>query len=194
MMRIVAVLIAIIAYPLTAASESLPLDTVRQDLLNEAQTALEMYADDISNHDTVVLVDYSLHSAKRRLYIANLKTQSVQPLHVSHGRGSDPDHDGLLNRFNNTPGSYATPKGAHVTAEQYYGKHGKSVRMDGLEPENKSARNRAIVIHAADYAEPKMLNTHGKLGRSQGCLALSKRDLKTLIAAVPAGTLVYISK
>ncbi|MGH1420962.1 MAG: murein L,D-transpeptidase catalytic domain family protein [Hyphomonas sp.] len=194
MMRFVAVLVLFCAYPLAEAETEYPLNTVRADLLAAAQASLQTHADNMSNHDEIVIVDYSLHSAKNRLFVADLKTGTVRRFRVAHGRGSDKDHDGLLDHFSSISGSNASPEGAHVTAEQYVGKHGTSVRMDGLEPSNASARSRAIVIHAASYAEPSMINKYGKLGRSQGCLALSKRDLDTILDLVPTGTLVYISK
>ena len=51
-----------------------------------------------------------------------------------------------------------------------------------------------IVIHAADYAEPAFLAQHGKLGRSNGCIVFSKADLKTFLADVPQGTLIFVGK
>ncbi len=194
MKRFVAVLLLFCAYPVAEADTEYPLEIVRSELLAAAQSSLQIHAANVSNHDEIVIVDYSLHSAKNRLFIADLKAGTVTRFRVTHGRGSDTDHDGMLDRFSSVSGSYASPQGAHVTAEQYVGKHGKSVRMDGLEPGNISARSRAIVIHAAAYAEPRMVNKYGKLGRSQGCLALSKRDLDTLLKLVPPGTLVYIAK
>lgn len=194
MMRFVAFLLLFCAYPVAEADTQYPLEIVRSDLMAAAQSSLQTHADSITNQNEIVIVDYSLHSAKDRLFVANLKAGTVTQFRVTHGRGSDTDHDGMLDHFSSVSGSYASPQGAHVTAEQYVGKHGKSVRMDGLEPGNASARSRAIVIHAAAYAEPGMVNKYGKLGRSQGCLALSKQDLNTLLKLVPPGTLVYIAK
>jgi hypothetical protein len=113
---------------------------------------------------------------------------------AAHGSGSDPDHDGFLDKFSDIPGSSASPEGAYLVAEPYVGKHGKSLRLDGLDPTNANARDRAIVIHAADYAEPTFLQKWGKLGRSNGCIVFSKADLATFLKDVPRRTMVFVSK
>ena len=113
---------------------------------------------------------------------------------AAHGSGSDPDHDGYLDRFSDVPGSSASPEGAYLVAEPYVGKHGRSLRLDGLDPTNINARARAIVIHAADYAEPAFLKKWGKLGRSNGCIVFSKEDLTTFLKDVPQRTLVFVGK
>jgi hypothetical protein len=43
--------------------------------------------------------------------------------------------------------------GVYKTAETYNGKHGLSLRLDGLSPTNSKARERAVVVHGADYVE-----------------------------------------
>ena len=68
-------------------------------------------------------------------------------------------------------GSKMTSLGTYVTAETYYGKHGLSLRLDGLDKENSRARERAIVIHGADYVTPDRT----KMGRSWGCPALERK-------------------
>src|SRR5690606_40188967 len=55
-------------------------------------------------------------------------------------------------KFSNIPESFQSSLGFYATAEPYYGKHGYSLRLDGLEKGiNDKARERAIVIHGADY-------------------------------------------
>jgi L,D-transpeptidase catalytic domain len=166
---------------------------VRPELLGQAVQALSRHSDR-ANPRRLVIVDYGLHSAQERLFVVNLETGLVKAYRTTHGRGSDKDHDGFLDRFSDVPGSGASPKGAYLTAEEYYGRHGRSVRLDGLDPTNANARRRAIVIHAAAYAEPAMIRSQGKLGRSLGCMAFSRADLKTVLADLPQHTLVYVGK
>lgn len=72
--------------------------------------------------------------------------------------------------------------GVYRTAETYQGKHGYSLRLDGLSPgKNSNARKRAIVVHGADYASPRHLQKYDKLGRSWGCPALPREQSRAII-------------
>jgi len=195
MTRIAACLAALCLAALPAAA--IPVDPqgmIRSDLLGRALAALEAHRD-VADQTHLVIVDYSRRSSEKRAYLVNLETGLVEEaFRTAHGSGSDPDHDGYLDRFSDVPGSSASPEGAYVLAEQYVGKHGRSLRLDGLDRTNANARDRAIVIHAADYAEPSFLQQHGKLGRSNGCIVFSKADLGTFLEDVPAGTLIFVGK
>lgn len=203
MKRTVVSLVAFLSASLAATSlaalpaKAGPLDTnglIRADLLGRALSALDAHKAE-ADPTHLVIVDYARRSDERRAYIVNLETGLVEAaLRAAHGSGSDPDHDGFLDRFSDVPGSSASPEGAYLTAEEYYGKHGKSLRLDGLDKTNANARNRAIVIHSAAYAEPSFLEKWGKLGRSNGCIVFSKTDLATFLKDVPKGTLVFVGK
>lgn len=180
---------------LPAAAKSIdPGNTIRADLLDRGLSALETVAPEAKASGRLVVVDYSRHSREERLFIVDLETGDVTPFRVSHGMGSDRNHDGYLDAFSSVPGSLASPEGIFRVAEEYYGKHGRSVRLDGLEETNRTARERAIVIHAASYAEPDHLERFGKLGRSNGCIVFSQADLKRFLADVPEGTLIFVGK
>lgn len=113
---------------------------------------------------------------------------------VAHGRGSDPEHSGWLNQFSNDHGSYATSKGAYVTAARYVGVHGDSQRLLGLDPDNCNAEARAIVIHPADYVSDDIIAMQGRLGRSEGCFALDPNDIAMALALLGEGTLIYADR
>ena len=145
-------------------------------------------------YSVVSIADFSLHSSKKRLWTVDLKTKTVL-FHtvVSHGKGSDTDHDGILNSVSNVPQSKQSSVGLYKTAETYTGKHGYSLKMDGLEQGfNHNARERAIVIHGAEYARESFVRKHGKTGRSFGCPAVSDRISKEFIDTVKGGTLYWI--
>lgn len=171
-----------------------PKQVVRPELLAQALKALDENIQEGRETSRLVIVDYSRHSREERLYVVNLATGAVTAYRAAHGRGSDPDHDGYLDSFSSIEGSQASPQGAFRIAEEYYGKHGRSVRLDGLDAGNQTARSRAIVIHAAAYAEPEHLARYGKLGRSNGCIVFSKADLARFLEDVPEGTLLYTGK
>jgi hypothetical protein len=165
---------------------------IRPEILERAVAAMEARGHEGHATGTLVVVDYSLHSSKERLFVIDLETGAVTAFRTAHGLGSDPDHDGYLDTFSGKSGSQASPEGAFRLAEEYTGKHGESYRLDGLDTTNKTSRDRAIVIHAAWYAEPAFLRQHGKLGRSNGCIVFSKADLARFVEAVPEGTLIFV--
>lgn len=169
-----------------ALAKSAP-EAMGQHLWQEAVQVQTRFAAKAKNDRYMVVIDYSRPSAEPRFFLVDLKTGSANAFLVSHGRGSDPDHDGMADRFSNVPGSKMTSLGAFVTAETYYGKHGLSLRLDGLETQNSAARERAIVIHGADYVSPQ----RKKMGRSWGCPALERRVALDLIPKIANGVLVY---
>lgn len=137
------------------------------------------------------VVDYSQPSTKKRFYLINVDTKKVlYQDYVAHGRNS-----GVLdaNKFSNKISSYQSSLGFFKTGETYNGKNGLSLRLDGLEPGiNNKARERAIVIHAADYAEEIFIKKYGRLGRSFGCPALPSGDFNEIIELIKDGSLLFI--
>ena len=109
---------------------------------------------------------------------------------VSHGRNSG---ELYAKNFSNKPSSYKSSLGFYKTAETYHGKHGLSLRLDGLEKGfNDLARPRAIVIHGADYAREEFISAAGRLGRSLGCPALPSELSKEVIELIKEGSLLFI--
>lgn len=138
----------------------------------------------------LTLIDYSRPSTERRLWVLDLDTGEVR-FHelVAHGRESGENH---ARAFSNVSGSLQSSLGLFRTAETYIGRHGYSLRLDGLEPGvNDLARERAIVIHGADYVTEGFAAKHGRLGRSWGCPALDPRVNRALIDTIRGGTAVF---
>ena len=139
------------------------------------------------------VIDYELHSSEKRLWVIDLSTGALLfHEHVTHGNGSDRDHDGNVDRMSNVDGSNASNVGLLRTAETYTGRHGRSLRMDGLEQGfNHNARSRNVVVHTANYADDTFRNQHGKMGRSQGCPALDPDVGGEVIETIKGGSLVF---
>lgn len=163
-------------------------------LLDIAKRELDRMGNRIWVRDVVGLADFSLASAEPRFFIANLISGTVTRYYVTHGRGSDPEHDGWLKGFSNDPGSNATSRGAYLTRNYYDGKHGLSMRLTGLEVDNNNAEDRAIVVHGADYANPDLIRTMGKLGRSEGCFAFPQAKLVEVIARMGPGRMIFADR
>lgn len=160
-------------------------------LFEVAKAELDRAGGAIWKRDIVGIADFGLHSAKRRFHFVNLDREEVQSFHVSHGTGSDPEHDGWLNSYSNVEGSNATSRGAYVTWEWYQGRFGTSVRLGGLDPTNDAALRRYIVMHRAKYAEPSHIERWGRLGRSNGCFALGEEQFRIALTNLSGGRLLF---
>ena len=166
---------------------------VRPELLKRALASLERHGGRIKR-DRIAIIDFAATSSQPRFHFVDLHSGKSQSLLVSHGSGSDPAHTGRLQRFSNAFGSNASSEGAFLTSDYYHGKHGKSQRLIGLDPTNNNALGRAIVVHAAWYANKDVLKTRGVLGRSQGCFAVGERDLEQVFARLGEGRMIYATK
>lgn len=167
---------------------------LRPALLRQALTALGRLGDAIPHHDRIAIADFNAPSSQPRFHLFDLASGNTSALLVAHGSGSDPEHSGWLHRFSNEPHSYASSEGAFLASDYYVGKHGRSQRLIGLDPTNNNALERALVIHSAWYANPEMLQTHGQLGRSQGCFAVGEGDLAQVFERLGPGRLLYSAK
>jgi len=141
--------------------------------------------------DILTLVDFSLSSNLKRLWVIDLSTNEIllQTL-VAHGRNTG---DEFANNFSNTPESFKSSLGFYATGEVYNGKHGISLKLDGLEKGlNDYARKRAVVIHGADYVSESFIKNHNRLGRSQGCPAVPIEFASEIITMIKGQSCLYI--
>jgi hypothetical protein len=164
------------------------------DYLAVARRQLAMQGNRITQQDRVGVVDFGLHSSRPRFALVDMVAGRVDMYPVTHGRGSDSQHDGWLKNFSNRVGSLATSRGAYRTSDFYWGANGSSMRLAGLEPDNNNADVRAIVVHGAWYAEPNLIQTQGKLGRSEGCFAFGESLLPMILYKLGPGRLLFADK
>lgn len=139
----------------------------------------------------LTLVDFSLSSNTKRLWIIDMSTNTVlYNSLVAHGRNTGEE---FANAFSNANSSFKSSLGFYATGEVYQGKHGLSLRLDGLEKGlNDNARNRAVVIHGADYVSESFIKSQGRLGRSQGCPALPVGITKEIINVIKDKSCLFI--
>lgn len=169
-----------------------PRGQVRKELMDRAMAALDIHQGKITRRDRMYLVDFTKFSGEERLYEVDLEGGGVTLMRTSHGRGSDPRHTGYATNFGNTPDSHMSSVGAFATAGASHGaQQGPNVLLDGLEYSNSRARERAIIIHGADYADPAFLAREGKLGRSYGCFSVAHADLPALRERMGEGRLLF---
>ena len=179
------------AQPAQPATSAAPAG-IDPQLFARAKAALDQHQ--IYARDSIGIADFSKPSSEPRFHVVDLRSGNVDSYRVAHGRGSDPDHSGYLQRFSNDFGSYATSNGTYVTTDYYDGKYGLSLRVRGLDWTNNNAEARAIVIHNAWYAEDDMIPLHGMLGRSEGCFAMSREHQYAVMRKLAGGRMIYADK
>lgn len=139
----------------------------------------------------LTVIDFTQHSNKKRLWTIDLSTNKVlMNSLVAHGRNTG---NAEAVKFSNTPDSYMSSLGFYVTNKTYFGKHGLSLKLTGMDAGfNTNAMRRAIVVHGADYATAGFIKQYGRLGRSLGCPAVPTELSKELIENIKDETVMYI--
>lgn len=178
----------------TGLVDALALTAPRLDrnVLSKAVAAMEC-ATQSGGHapaERLAVIDFSLPSSEPRLWIFDLPNRRLllEEL-VAHGQNSG-DH--VATAFSNRVGSHQSSIGLFRTQETYFGKHGYSLRIDGLEPGvNDKARERAIVIHAAEYVDPSWVEKQGRIGRSQGCPAVRPEVAEQVVDSLKDGQFMF---
>ena len=143
------------------------------------------------NEDILTIIDFSKPSTEKRLFILDLEKQELlYHTYVANGKNTGVN---MATKFSNNKGSNQSSLGLYRTGESYQGKHGYSLRLDGLEQGfNDNARSRAVVMHSASYVSEAFIKRHGRLGRSWGCPAVPVEFSKEIIDLIKGGSCLYI--
>lgn len=142
--------------------------------------------------DCLTVIDFSLPSTEKRLWVLDLDTKQVL-FHtlVAHGHNSG---ENMATNFSNENESNMSSLGFYVTAGEYVGKHGRSLKLQGLdEGYNDNAMMRSVVMHGADYVSEDFVRQYGRLGRSLGCPALPMNQYAQIIDAVDGQTCLFLN-
>jgi hypothetical protein len=146
-----------------------------------------------ANQQRLTVIDFDLPSTEKRLWVLDLNTRQVL-FHtlVAHGHNSGENE---ATSFSNTDQSNMSSLGFYVTGQEYEGKHGHSLRLQGVdEGFNTNAAARAVVMHGADYVSEAFIKQNGRLGRSLGCPALPLDQYSQIIDAVHGGSCLFLNK
>lgn len=140
----------------------------------------------------ITIVDLAKSSCTKRMWIVDLINKDlVLNTWVAHGNGSGGD---VPEYFSNANDSHASSLGFYVTEGIYNGKHGRSLKLNGMDPGfNDNARARSIVVHAAPYVSQGSIDQLGRLGRSEGCPAVSPKVAKKVINTIKGGSVLFIN-
>lgn len=169
-------------------------EEARDNAVTKALTEYKKHVSKCKRDDLMIVIDYTEPSFRKRLHIVTLKDgKTLRSHHVAHGEGSsDPECRAYSNSFSNTPNSHKSSLGAMVTSNTYRGKHGYSLRLDGLEKgKNDNVRSRAIVMHSAGYCRDGYILTKGRCGQSWGCPAIDPAISNEVIGMVKGGCFLY---
>jgi hypothetical protein len=161
---------------------------LKKELYDKMERYYDTNSRDFANTRYAVIIDFSQHSSQRRFYLFDLETQKVERYLTSHGLNSDQNNDGFADSFSNIEGSKQSSLGFYRTLGTYSGKHGYSMRLEGLSSSNSNAFARAIVVHPADYVNEETPRS----GRSWGCPALDPDVSKAIIDKIKNGSVLLI--
>ncbi len=164
-----------------------PYNQVPQNLLTRALNYFEKNKQAFANRNYITVVDFSARSNYQRFFIINMSSGQVMSVRTAHGSGSDRDNDGFVESVSNINNSHQSSKGFYKVSEIYYGKYGRSIRLDGLSSTNSRVRSRAIVIHGSDYVREANVIP----GRSWGCFALAWSVKDDVVSLINGGSLMY---
>jgi hypothetical protein len=174
----------------TTLSDSIGIPTDALNLAFKGYVRLKQQ-NSLKNDSLIAIIDFSKPSVEDRFFIINLRSkQVIKKTLVAHGKNS-----GVLNAesFSNTVHSNQSSLGLFITQNTYTGKHGYSLRLNGVDKGiNDNAFKRAVVIHGADYVSDYFIQKHQRLGRSFGCPALPVDETKEIIDLIKDGTCLFI--
>lgn len=143
------------------------------------------------NNRILTIIDFSKPATEKRLFVLDLISGKILfNTLVAHGQQS-----GALfaKYFSNIPSSLKSSIGFFETAQTYIGKHGYSLKLNGLEQGiNDQVNRRAIVIHGADYVSESYIKRNGLIGRSWGCPAVPSSLSKPIIDEIKDGSCLFI--
>jgi len=145
----------------------------------------------LQDDSILTIIDYKKPSREQRFFVINLAEKKLlYATYVAHGKGSGVQ---FAESFSNKPGSLKSSLGFFVTEESYVGRHGYSLKLQGVEPGiNDNAMQRAIVIHGANYVSETFIQEYGRLGRSWGCPALPEDITRQVIDEIKGGSCLFV--
>lgn len=153
-------------------------------LESRATKAREYTARHQYNTDICFLIDMSIESGRNRLFIYNLKKDSITDAGlVTHGRCNE---DWLTGRrYDNKVGCGCTSLGKYKIGTAYKGRFGLAYKLHGQDSTNSNAFKRYVVLHAHECVPYAEVDPY-PICQSDGCPTVSPAFLKKLAATIDA--------
>lgn len=167
-----------------------------RDLRKLALKEFKKFKSQAKNTDLFVIVDFSVHSYYRRLYVLDMTKKGypvIRHHHVAHGvNSSKRGQPGNADKFSNVVMSKKSSLGMLKTGKTYFGSYGRSLKLHGLEKgKNHNVFKRFIVMHKSNYVTDRFIDKHGYAGRSWGCLSVDPAIKDSLVSLIKDGVLIY---
>lgn len=145
----------------------------------------------LARASVLTICDFSQSSRRKRFFVIDMKQQKVViNTYVAHGRKSGSEY---ARSFSNSPDSHMSSLGFYKTEATYYGGHGLSLKIEGLENGfNDKADARNIVIHGSDYVGGSFTKNNPFTGRSYGCPAIPSNQVNNVINTIKNGSCLFI--
>ena len=137
------------------------------------------------------ICDFSQSSKKKRLYIIDVENKKLLlNTYVAHGKNSGGEYPKY---FSNSPQSLKSSLGFYITRNTYFGAHGLSLKIQGLEKGfNDKADKRNIVVHGSSYVGDDFLLKNPAIGRSYGCPAVPSAESGLVVNTIQDGSCLFI--
>ncbi len=135
------------------------IDAFRKAMAGREAVLKSAQKDKLTNPDQLTIVDYSRPSNERRMFVIDLKTNTVlENTWVAHGGGKDAkgfhtetngkDGFGSSPMVSNQSGSQLSSDGFYVAISNSTGnKYGENVILDGIDQNNSNMKGRQIILH-----------------------------------------------
>lgn len=145
----------------------------------------------LAQSSVLTICDFSQSSRRKRFFVIDMNQQKVLiNTYVAHGRRSGSEY---ARAFSNSPESHMSSLGFYKTETTYYGGHGLSLKIEGLERGfNDKADERNIVIHGSEYVGSSFIKNNPFTGRSFGCPAVPANQVNDVINTIKNGSCLFI--
>lgn len=139
----------------------------------------------------LTVIDFSLSSTQKRLWVIDLNTKKVvYNSLVAHGKNTGEE---FAKKFSNTESSLQSSMGFYITESTYTGENGYSMKLLGMDPGfNDNAYKRAVVMHGADYVSDDFIKSQHRIGRSWGCPAVPRELAQPIINTIKGKNCLFI--
>lgn len=180
-------------YDMLAKTYSSETENLKPEIVQLALTAHENLEKKglIQNKEYLTIIDYSMPSSEKRLWVLDLQNQKVlYYTYVAHGKNSGENYS---TKFSDDPKSQESSIGVYITKNTYFGHNGNSLVLAGLDKGfNDRAEARGIVMHPAPYVDENILENYGRIGRSWGCPALNPQIAQPIINTIKNGSVMLV--